>query len=72
MKSQDLQKDEQYLYITPHPWESKHIITYTGTVRDIKDLLHWFFRMSDGSTIFMSESELEKLTLMPYENQKTI
>lgn len=62
MKSQDLQKDEQYLYISPQPWRHKHVITYTGTVRDVKDLLHWFFRMSDGSTIFMCESEVEKLT----------
>lgn len=68
MKSQDLQKDKQYIYITPHPWEHKHVITYTGTVRDVKELLHWFFRMGDGSTIFMSESEVEKLTEISYEN----
>lgn len=61
MKSQDLQKDKQYLYITPHPWYHKRIITYTGTARDVKDLMHWFFRMPDGTTIFLSESEVESL-----------
>jgi hypothetical protein len=62
MKSKDLQKDKQYLYITPHPWCNKHIVTYTGTARDVKDLMHWFFRLGDGTTIFISESEVERLT----------
>lgn len=68
MKSQNLQKSKQYLYVTPHPWEHKHIITYTGAVRDVKDLLHWFFAMGDGSTIFLSESEVKNLI----EVQKTL
>lgn len=62
MKIQDLQKYKQYLHITPHPWEHKHIITYTGIARDVKDLMYWFFTMGDGTTIFLSESEVEKLT----------
>ena len=61
MKTQDLQKDKQYAYISPHPWFNKHIITYTGTARDVKDLMCWFFDVGDGTTIFLSQSEVESL-----------
>jgi hypothetical protein len=60
MKTQDLQKDKQYIHIT---WmDSKLIIRYTGTTRDVKDLMHWFFATEDGSTIFLTESEVGWLT----------
>lgn len=59
MKFQDLQKDKQYTHIT---WQdNKIIIRYTGTTREVKDLMHWFFTTEDGSTIFLNKSEVENL-----------
>ena len=59
MKTQDLQKNKQYIHIT---WQdNKIIIRYTGTTREVKDLMHWFFTTEDGSTIFLTESEVEHL-----------
>jgi hypothetical protein len=61
MKTQDLQKNKQYIYIVPY-WDNKQIIRYTGTCRDVKDLMHWFFTTEDNSTIFLNRSEVETLS----------
>lgn len=68
MNLQQLQKDKQYLYTSPHPWNQQYVITYTGTARDVKDLMYWFFTMTDGTTTFLNESEVKNLI----EVQKTL
>ena len=62
MKPEELQQDKKYIYISPKPWSKTHTITYTGTARDVKDLLHWFFRTSDNSTIFLNADEVKTLS----------
>jgi hypothetical protein len=61
MKPEELQQDKKYIYISPKPWSKTHTITYTGTARDVKDLLHWFFRTADDSTIFLNADEVKTL-----------
>lgn len=63
MKSQDLRKNQKYIYNTGSPWFNKYTITYTGTARDVKNLMHWFFILdADGSTIFLNENQVNGLT----------
>jgi len=62
MKPEELQQDKKYIYISPKPWSKTHTITYTGTARDVKDLLHWFFRTADNSTIFLNADEVKTLS----------
>lgn len=62
MKPEELQQDKKYIYISPKPWSKTHIITYTGTARDVKDLLHWFFRTADNSTVFLNADEVKTLS----------
>lgn len=61
MTPQELKKDKQYIHINPPRGHSRHVFTYTGTARDVKDLMHWFFTMTDGTTTFMSQSEVMNL-----------
>ena len=68
MNPQELQQGKQYIYKTVPHGHSRHVFTYTGTARDVKDLMHWFFTMTGGTTTFMSQSEVKNLI----EIQKTL
>lgn len=68
MNPQQLQKDKQYIYKNVPHGHSRYVFTYTGTARDVKDLMHWFFTMTDGTTTFLNESEVKNLI----EVQKTL
>jgi hypothetical protein len=62
VKTQDLQKDKQYIHITRMYSKLIIRIRYTGTTREVNDLMYWFFTTEDGSTIFLTESEVGWLT----------
>jgi len=62
MKTTDLQTNQRYVYINFYN-KQLHIIRYSGTARDVKDLMHWFFYNESEQCIFLNESEVNSLTL---------
>jgi hypothetical protein len=44
----------------------KHVLTYTGTRREVKYVLYDFFTTEKGETVFFSPSEVEQMK--NYEN----
>jgi hypothetical protein len=50
-------------YLLPDHFDKNKFarLRYTGTARDVKDLLHWFFNNEKDQCVFLNLSEVQSL-----------